>query len=342
MVVLYVLIFVILIELLFSSSYHFEKNDENWLNYKNTNIIRGMSVVIVFLHHLSVRLPHHTLFVIIFGNIGFLGVSLFLFCSAYGLMEQYKKNNEYIKKIPSKIIKLYTIYYVWNVISSLLIVIFTNATFHFYSVFIASLYKNNWYVFAILYLYICFYIVHRFNKNKNLNILLFSIFWILIGVALKLGAYWYNTILCFPIGMYVAEYKEKVYSVLNKKYYKFFIFSFLIFLGFVYLNITGYISFVRWLQFIAPIITLIIVNCILLKIQFNSYILNCMNKISYEIYLIHLSIFNLIFTNSNIYSSNTNFLVIVIVLFLSLFLHIFSNKIEKILVYCKKRLKVIS
>ena len=67
------------------------KNNEDYLSISNTNILKGISVLVVILHHISLYTNSNKYLDFVFGQAGFLAVSIFLFVSGYGLMIQYTK-----------------------------------------------------------------------------------------------------------------------------------------------------------------------------------------------------------------------------------------------------------
>jgi len=90
----------------------------------------------------------------------------------------------------------------------------------FYSFFgWGSLGNSNWYIFVILCLYAMSYLSFTLFKDEhkkaiNLTTLL-SIVLIIFLEAHK-AKWWYNTILCYPLGLYLSYYKNDIERILMK------------------------------------------------------------------------------------------------------------------------------
>ena len=82
---------------------------------------------------------------------------------------------------------------------------------------LSSIGNSNWYVFAILVMYIIVYISFKyFKKNGITSCAIMSILYIILMKAFKGQDWWYNIILCFPAGMILSKYKDKVCSIIRK------------------------------------------------------------------------------------------------------------------------------
>ena len=143
-----------------------------------------------------------------------------------------------------------------------------------------------------------FYFVYRFVKNekakKSVTLLSF-IPYIFICLLLNKDPYWYNTAICFPLGLIIADNKDKVYEIIKNNYIKLFIPLFLIISIMVGLQVTGFISEARWLQFIVPVFFMGLTITILVKLKFQSKILEFFSKISYQLYLLHQVLFKFLY-----------------------------------------------
>ena len=263
-------------------------------------------------------MKHSSVFKIIFGNIGFLGVSIFLFVSGFGLLNRYKKNNNYLKNfLKNRIFKIVIIF----IISRIIILLISK------SVVVAT--QNDWYTCIILYYYFLFYIVYKYIENdkaKNFIMCLSFIPYILVCLYLKKSPYWYNTSICFPLGLVIAEYKETIYKIINNNFSKFLIPLGLIILIMVGFQVTGFISNVRWLQFIIPIIFILLIITLLTRIKLNSQIFIFFSKISYPLYLLHIFLFKYIY-NLGVHSD----FVFVITIVVNVFLAVIINKLVNII-----------
>lgn len=80
--------------------------------------------------------------------------------------------------------------------------------------------NSNWYIFAILSLYLFTYLGGKLTKgDRILTILLISVCCVAYSVIIilcKKGSWWYDTILCYPAGMLVGEYEQQIKQFLEK------------------------------------------------------------------------------------------------------------------------------
>lgn len=136
--------------------------NKDYLSLQQTNNWKGICIVLVIFHHLIIFAGVGDVYNI-FGNVGYIAVGGFLFISGYGLMFQFaSKGSEYIKKFLKKRILtviipaffMSGIYYVikWRIEGYS----FGNMRNDFLGG--ASVISNGWYVTAIIFFYIMFFI----------------------------------------------------------------------------------------------------------------------------------------------------------------------------------------
>lgn len=292
--------------------------NNNWLDINSTNTLKGIAIITVIFHHFATNMKYNSIFKIIFGNIGFLGVAIFLFVSGYGLLSSYKNNHNYLEKfLKNRFFKIIIIF----IISRIIILLISR------NIVIAT--QSDWYTYIILYYYFLFYMVYKYIKNNNLKkyiMWLSFIPYILICLYLKKSPYWYNTSICFPFGLLIAEYKEIVYKVINNNFIKFLIPLGLFILVMVVFQVTGFISNLQWLQFITPIIFILLIITLLTKFKLDSKILKFFSNISFPLYLLHIFLFKYIY-NLGIHSD----FVFVITIVVNILFAIIINKLLNII-----------
>ena len=82
---------------------------------------------------------------------------------------------------------------------------------------LSSIGNSNWYVFAILAMYSIVYISFKQCKKHSMtSCVVFTILYIILMDVIKDQAWWYNIILCFPAGMILSKYKDRVCSIIQK------------------------------------------------------------------------------------------------------------------------------
>ena len=341
MPILYFFIIVILPILLLEKSKIFKKSTYNdrYLSKNNTDAFKGLSVVIIIIHHLSLFLVNNGIFKTIFSRMGGLAVSIFLILSGYGLMFQFiRKKDGYFKGyLKTKILRLYLIFVCANIISTLISNIFLNSKYSIMDVIKSSLLMNFadgrvlWFVAVILYFYVIFYISFKFNNNNIAILIMFGSVgvWIIVNVFLHHGAWFYNTSICFPLGVIVAKYNEQIFRVFKKYYLSLLAVAVALFLFSMFLYIKGKDN----LQFIIPVVFIILILLILMKVDLKSKSLVFMNSISFEFYLLQITILNVVFQTKNTMSSLYFFVAFIITIMVSKVLnmlvrYLFSIKIK--------------
>lgn len=296
---LYLLLFIIFISFVKSSNIA-ESGYNKYLSKNITDSLKGFSVLVVIFSHIALFSVNKNIFVTIFKNSGFLAVALFLFVSGYGLTEQLNKRENYLKGfIFNKIIRLYLIFFISNIIVTILNNIFLKTNYSAKNILSSSLYMNFangrelWFVAAILFLYLTFYLSFKLFKDKfsNISICIAPIFYIILCKLLDRGTWWYNTCFCFTIGVLVSIYKEKVFHFFKSKYLLNFAISLIGLVGLMFFYIRGHSAF----QYIIPIVFIWFICILTLKIEPKSKSMQYINKISFEMYLVHLIILQIAF-----------------------------------------------
>lgn len=215
--------FILLIVFLLSIwGLHFRRDSiEGYINPAQTSAINGIFVMIVFMRHINQYLTfekydsHYQLFDIMIGQ---LLVTTFLFYSGYGIMYSLMNKDNYIKTMPKRIVKI-LLQFDFAIILYLIVTLIIHQNYslpHVLLSFVAweSLGNSNWYIFAILYLYAFTFIAGIIFKNNRLliatTVVIGGLLYILFTISAGKGSHWYNTILCYPAGMFYAIYSNKI------------------------------------------------------------------------------------------------------------------------------------
>lgn len=279
---------------------------EHLLDISTCNSLKGLLACMVLLCHLHGRT--HIFAVGPLGGIltafGYLAVSAFFFLSGFGLAESARLKENYIKTFPGKKIFSFFLLCVFTILIYLvrdflvgnkfdLLLFAQSFTFGY------TIVDNGWYLQAQLLFYILFYFVFRFSKKHKL-VMFFSAacLYCLLCAALGLTSTWYEAILCFPLGVAYANYKDKVHSIIFKSKLK-TIFLFLIFLcAFILLLLfSTKLSFSSLLKITCKMASAIafvwVATIFVLVININNPITRFLGKISLEIYLLQGIFLNL-------------------------------------------------
>lgn len=211
---------------------HFNKN---YLSIDNTNAIKGIFVILVVFSHSS---QYFTLngvyddpYIAFTRFLGQMIVSVFLFYSGYGIMESLnKKKFAYIKTIPGKRFLKVLI----NFDIAVLLYLFLNMILgNHYDLKIIlfsfigweNIGNSNWYILAVLVLYIltfiAFFPMKWFDNKKYLFI--YAAFFTILSIAfvyfeMKMGkqGYYYNTIILYALGMWYSLLKPYIDAIVLK------------------------------------------------------------------------------------------------------------------------------
>lgn len=299
----YLFIFLIVPLLLLKGSKLYGKEfNEDGLNKHNTNALKGLSVLMVVFCHIGMFAEDKNIVNVVFANLGGLAVAIFLFVSGYGLATQFYKRNNYLKGfIIGKVVKLYFVFLVSNIVVTVINNIFLETNYNVMDIIKSSLIMNFsdgrelWFVAIILFFYVAFYFSFKFLKDKKavIAICIAPILYIVLCQVLGRGLWWYNTAFCFPIGILTAYYKSGIVHFLKMKFNYLLPLSLIGTVGSLYLSL----KVSNLLQFATPLIFILVVLLILMKVDLNSKVMNFINNISFEIYLLHLVILKVIFDN---------------------------------------------
>lgn len=282
--------------LLYKSNFVSKSFNPDFLSKISTEQIRGFCIIGVVLHHIAAKMESPGLMKP-FIFMGYLAVSAFFFLSSYSLTISTIRNEAYINNnfLKKRITKVYLPFVVVNVIA-LIMFFLAGSKYPFMQAMkfvtgINLLDKTQWFIIVILLFYIVFWCAFKFFRRESAAAVttLFVIAYILICRRFDLGQWWYQSSLCFPLGIIVALYNENILNWIEHHYKMFSVFVFILFsitLSFANIfNVKGlsYLSlFLSSLLFPLCIITG------LLKFKLNSWVFGLIGSLSLEIYILHM------------------------------------------------------
>ncbi|MBO0475853.1 acyltransferase family protein [Vagococcus sp. DIV0080] len=223
------IIFLLLVISIFANA-KFIDNDSiftNYLDKKQTTTINGIFVFLVFLSHaksyMNLSGPYHDTFLFISSFLNQAIVVTFLFYSGFGVMESIKrKGHNYLNTFPKKIITLFIqvdiavfLFLLTNMIIGNTI---TLKNFLFALTTLGSIGNSNWYITAIIILYFFTLICFKSLKNNWLSLFLLTLLTIgvvYISMRIDRPAYTYNTIICYPFGIFYSLIYKKIEKYLK-------------------------------------------------------------------------------------------------------------------------------
>lgn len=254
-----------------------------------TATLKAIMAVLIVVHHLSLQgIPFlHT-----FHSWGAPIVSLFLFLSGYGLMKSlctkgggYLSNffkHRILKGVVIPFLIAWAIYRLLNIMS--LPNIFKELEALIYNGI--TILPHSWFIFAVLYFYVSFYISYKYFNNKACFLVLIALI-MLFELWCRYWNYdrcWYISALGFPTGIIVGQYENKIVKYLNDSFGYYCVIP-------ISLAITAlcvYIKMETAYMFVYILIPIMFVF-LLFKVKFDYLmrfkIIRYLSNISFEIYL---------------------------------------------------------
>ena len=207
----------------------------DYIGKDQCNVIKGIFILLIFFSHISPYIKNagfigeswlDTSFLYVTSHINQWVVALFLFYSGFGVMQSLQnKGTVYLQGYPRKRILTTLLNFDVAVLVFVLLNIIVGIS-GFYSkipgALIAwnSIGNSNWYIFVILVCYLCFFVSFRLTNNNLLSgmILLLLLVVVMIALSFVKEYRWYNTILCFPAGVWFSLMHGKIIKFFQRHY----------------------------------------------------------------------------------------------------------------------------
>ena len=277
------------------------------MSREQTEAVKGIFAIIILFSHMRGYISLSTSFidqsyVIILNLIGQLMVATFFFYSGYGIIHSYKNKDNYAKTFFRKRILRTWTYFVVAVVCYLILsfIVGENYTWQDY-VFCwigwTSIGNSNWFIFIVLALYlltlVAFPIAEKFfQKEKSMAVGLIvsgfsAVLWCTM-YALRKETWWYNTLLCYPLGMLFALSREKLDFCLAKKKVNNYLFVGIAFLLFMVTYIAYYkIPFAKTAIYsVCSCAFCLAIVMLTTKVKIGNRVLNWLGKNSFLIYIL--------------------------------------------------------
>lgn len=301
--------------------------NEEAFSLSQMKAIQGFAAICIMLHHCGQKTSaswidkkYYVPGLGFFVPIGFILVSLFTFCSRYGLYKSFKNKEGYLenrfirKRIVPIVVLSYAVSFIYLGVRFAIGEKIKGAKLLWYVTGLKLCNPYSWYVIVIPFFYLCFYFAFRYIKNEKvavLAVLLFTIAYQILGASIDhndwwmRGEWWYNSVHLFVVGIFFARHEEKILSHIKKHYVAYLILGiFMIPITYAFSEFAkGYFSYYGEL-FDASLKVLRRLMCLLgeillsssvvftlfmigLKIKIGNRFLNMMGRITLEFYLIH-------------------------------------------------------
>lgn len=272
---------------------------KDYLSKENTTAINGIFVVLVLLCHFTqyVRFGSGLVdqsFLFFKSHLGQLVVTTFLFFSGYGIICSIsKKGMPYVKSIPKKRFLSVLIHFDIAVVLFMLLNLCLGKSYPLRTNLLAltgweSIGNSNWYILAILCLYLIVFIsfiVCRGNKYIGTVITaVLTVGFIYLMIRAKKPPYYYNTLICYPLGMFYGLFKDKLDKVFMKSDFLYTCFIAIALAGFLFsyrMRSKGVEQFSLCCVFFIGVIVLA-----MMKIQLNNGFLQLTGSHVFAIYIL--------------------------------------------------------
>ena len=324
---------------------------DSYMSKEQTESINVFFVLLVFFRHFAQYISYGKydfVFQRIDMMLGQYIVTMFLFYSGYGILYSIKHKESYLRSLPQRFIKV-LLHFDMAIAMYLIVELCLNYQYSLNTILLSfvgweSLGNSNWYIFAILCMYVITYICGSLwkNQNKNILILFITVGCILYAVLLRLAGksgIWYYNILCFPAGMLYCNNIERINETLSKRNYVLFFIQICAFLSFAIL----YVCSSRFIEILnisfyelASISFCLFVVSITLFFKIGNPILSWLGKYVFEIYILQrlpMIIFQNIIVNKYLYF----IICLIITLVISILFGFLENKVDGLLF--NKRIK---
>ena len=307
------------------------------LNKDSALTLRGIAIIVIVLHHFSQYFENLGILQTPIQQCGYAVTAVFFFFSGYGCFCSYRRYRGLRGKQKIKFSSLWFLKHSFRLYVDFLIIYAINLILIFVfkteDITLGEAIKNlftitlpgwvSWYPKIQILCYFILSITYIVSdKNKTHLTLCIILLYIIIAYFLKLQSMWYTSVICFPLGMLVAERLPKTKDNKNRHIVVFLVSS-LVFAGLFFLQMRIHPSVVR---LTSSLLIPLIVTAATGIVQFKSRILSKLGQWSFEIYLIHLIILRIMINSApNAITMNSN-LSLIIILVISVLLGWIVNK----------------
>lgn len=278
--------------------------NKDYLSIQNTNIIKGIFVITVIFSHCSQYITldgtYDEPYLHFQGFLGQMIVAMFLFYSGYGVMESItKKGWSYVKSIPTKRFVKVLVNFDIAVLLYLILDISLGFKYDTKTILLSfigweNIGNSNWYILAILVLYlltfVAFILIKRFDSKPILFACVFILTILTLGfvffeMKMDKGSWYYNTAILFPLGCWYSLLKPYIDKIVFKND---IIYSFVamiiggcLFVSYTMKNDYGIEGYSLWAIFFT--LALVVFT---MKFSFKSTILEWFGKHIFSVYIL--------------------------------------------------------
>lgn len=273
-----------------------EEFQKDYIIPSRTNCIKGFFVLMVFISHFRSYVtltPADNIAVTIVAYLGQLMVAPFLFYSGYGVMESIKRKGlSYVKSIPVHRALKTLLHFDIAVLLFLIVRSALGVKYSLQHILLAfttwtSLGNSNWYILVIISSYLISAVSSFvFKRNHYLAAVSVTLLSILLSHTLSLYQpdYWYNTILCYSLGVWYSILREKMEKIVMQNdilYCAAMAFAFM-----AYHWLSGRTGKSTWIYQIYALFFVILVVGVAMKISYCNAFLDFLGSHIFSIYIL--------------------------------------------------------
>ena len=292
-----VLYLLIVILALYGAKFNLNNAKQVFSIQKNVNSLRGIMSILIVFTHCSLAYTDLPIALLPLRKISTFAVGYFFVLSGYGLAFSYHNKKEYMQSfIMNKIIKKIIFpAFVCMIISRMLIMIYIDEKLSLISIK-GAIKSINWYIFALVYLYLIFFVIYSYIDSSEIRLCL--IWLVVIGstfiiLALsnfgcEIGRSYYISEWSFPLGITIYEKRKYIDGMIRKSNFMIMALLLSVILGVSFLVAVRAqegtaVDLISHNIMIFPFYLIIFEVC--KYVIFNNKIITFLNKISFEIYL---------------------------------------------------------
>ena len=254
-------------------------------------ILKVVMAFVIILGHLSYK--DSSVWILPFRYLGAPFVSMFLFISGYGMWHSFLSNHGLSFSSTLKRIWKIVLPYLFTVLLYYTIVRLPSGEFNIdvLEAIMTGTSKQShlWFVFAIIYLYLSFFLCTRFHRRCTIILSLFAITALTIALLRKVGydRCWWVSLMAFPTGCLYSMYKDRINGAIfkNRLRYCLAMAAAIVGVGVSYLPGVEVLYSISHI-FIPIVIALVVIQLPIEKLN-NRFTMH-LGSISYEIYLCQL------------------------------------------------------
>ena len=203
----------------------------HYLSRDTTAVVKGIFILIVILSHqlgyISLGGVLNEIYNGFFVYLGQLMVTMFFFYSVFGCWESFCTKKDYVKGFLRRRVLKTLVHFdiavaLYVVVDFALKIQYPLKNYVLCWIGWESLGNSSWFIFTILLLYMATWIGFKFfGHNKCKCLVTITSLCILLMAALYVAGketWWYNTALCYPLGMIYSCTRHRIEKVLTKPY----------------------------------------------------------------------------------------------------------------------------